>query len=133
MFDIAYHNSLVCFQKLGYISTHVGLSHAEVADIIGADSHVVSEILDNGFLTDSMQNAENVSEDLYLLGMLFSTLLRLGKYDTDRTIYLLQETSEFNGCIEKPPWYIADCSLQCYLLKEKMNAVRKSLHWLDTH
>jgi len=133
MFDVQKHNSLPGFRKLAYIADEIGFGSGEIADIVGGNPAVVAEILSSEDMPDDTRDAGIVSNNLYLLRMLFSSLLRLSGYNAEKASLLLDDTHEFKQCIEEPPWHSTGDSLRDYLAKGRMQAVRGALDWLSLH
>jgi hypothetical protein len=133
MFRIELHNELTGFQKLAYIVDEIGLSRDEIAEVIGEPPGVVREILNSGSVPDGTPNAAIIADNLYLLRTLFSSLLRLSRYDVEKAQLLLDDTREFKGCIEEPPWYHTGDSLRSYIAQGKNRAVREALDWFSSH
>ena len=130
-FQIEHHNSLTDFQKLGYIAAEIRISRDEIAKIVEEDPSVVNGALNRGSVPAHIANAQEISDKLYQVRMLFSSLLRLCQYSDTEANRLLSDTTEFKQCLKPPPWYPR--SLREYITSGKIGAVHNALLWLRTY
>ena len=130
-FEIDKHNSLTGFQKLAYIAGEVGISGDDIARIIEVDPAVINRILTHGLVPNTIPNHQEIFDKLYLMRMLFSSLLRLCQYSNGEVNRLLSDTIEFKQCLEPPPWYPGN--LRDYIAQGKTEAVQNALFWLHSY
>lgn len=130
-FEMQTYVSLPDLRKLGYVANMGGIAAHEIARIIGENPHTVIDTLTSGHVPSHLRNADEVFDKLYLLLMLFSSLLRLSGYSDTELKRILDDKTDFRECTEPPPWY--PYSLRDVILRGKMDDIRTAVQWLREH
>ena len=134
MLSFKYHDSLRQLQQVGYIADILRFPRLDIARIIGEDASVVLEALISGNISDNSKGtADNVHEKCYLLKMLFSSVLKLARYDATRAQGILDDVEEFRQCHVQPPWCCAQKTIRAFIVEDGMSAVQSSVEWLGQY